>query len=118
LAGEAEARQALAPFEPTWQATFRATGTVYARPRYGKRGRPGRDAPPAQVVSHMEGALASSLTSRQALSDQHRCCSLATHALDDAHLPPPALLEGYKGPGHAERGVRFLNDPQFLASAL
>jgi hypothetical protein len=118
LACEADARQALATFEHTLQATFLATGTVSARPRDGKRGRPGRDAPPDQVGYHIDGALASSLTSRQALSDQHRCFILATHALDDAHLPPQELLEGYKGQVHAERGCRCLQDPQFLASAL
>ena len=36
------------------------TSTVCAQPRYGKRGRPGRDAQPDQVVYQIEGALASS----------------------------------------------------------
>lgn len=117
FACEADARQALATFEHTLQAPFLATGTVYARPRDGKRGRPGRDAPPDQVVYHLDGAVASSLTSRQALIDQHRCFILAPHELDDAHLPPQELWAGYKGQVHAERGCRFLKDPQFLASA-
>jgi len=118
FACEADARQALAAFGQTLQATFLATGTVYARPRYGKRGRPARDAPPAQVVYHIDGALASSRTSRQALIDPHRCFILATNALDATHLPPQELLEGDKGQVHAERGFRFLKAPQFLASAL
>jgi transposase len=118
LACEADARQALAAFEQTLPAPFLATGTVYARPRYGKRGRPARDAPPDQVVYYIDGALASSLTSRQALIDQHSCFILATNELDDAHPPPQELLEGYTGQVHAERGFRFLKDPQFLASAL
>jgi transposase len=59
-----------------------------------------------------------SLSSRQAFLDQHRCFILATNALDDAHLPPQELLEGYTGQVHAERGFRFLKDPQLLASAL
>jgi hypothetical protein len=50
--------------------------------------------------------------------DQQRCCILATNELDPAHLPPQAVLEGYKGQGHAERGFRFLKDPQFFASSL
>jgi transposase len=114
----ADARQALAAFERTLQATFLATGTVYARPRDGKRGRPARDTPPHQVVYYLDGALASSLTSRQALLGQHRCFILATNELDDTHLPPQELLEGDTGQVHAERGCRFLKDPQFLASAL
>jgi hypothetical protein len=43
---------------------------VRAQPRYGKRGRPGRDAQPDQVVYQIEGALASSITARQALVDR------------------------------------------------
>ena len=33
-------------------------------------------------------------------------------------LPPQALLAGYKGQQHVERGFRFLKDPRFLASSL
>ena len=50
------------------------------------------------------GALASALTSRQALIDPHCCFILATNARDDTHLPPPELLEGDPGQVHAERG--------------
>src|SRR5204863_7741323 len=37
--------------------------------------------------------------------------------LDATLLPTTALLPGYTGQSHAERGVRFWKDPQFLASA-
>jgi transposase len=66
----------------------------------------------------MDGALASSLTSRQALIAPHSCFILATNELDASHLPPQELLQGDTGQVHAERGFRFLKDPQFLASAL
>jgi len=69
------------------------------------------------VIDHIDGAWASSLTARQALIDQQRCVILATHALDPAHLPPPAVLEGDTGQMPAERGGRFLKDPQFFASS-
>jgi hypothetical protein len=59
----------------------------------------------------------SALAARQARIDQHRCFSLATHALDDTHLSPQALLEGDKGQVHAERGFRLLKAPQCLAAA-
>jgi len=100
------------------QATFLAPGPVYVRPRYGKRGRPTRATPPDQVVYPIDGALAFALTSRQVLIDQHSGFILATNELDDTHLPPQELLEGYKGQVHAGRGFRFLKAPQFLASAL
>jgi transposase len=91
---------------------------VGAQPHYGTRGRPGRDAHPDQVIYQIEGALASSLTARQALVDQHSCFILATNELDATQLPPHEVLQGYKGQGQAERGFRFLKDPQFLASSL
>jgi hypothetical protein len=113
FACEAEARQALLPFAPDWHATFLSASTGRAQPRDGTRGRPGPEARPAHVVYPSDGALASALTSRQALTDQHCCVILATNALDTTHLPPPAVLEGYKGQVHAARGCRFLKDPQF-----
>jgi transposase len=114
----ADAQQALATFAQGLQATFLAKSTVHATPRYGKRGRPGLDTQPDQVVYQIAGALASSRAVRQALVDQHSCFILATNELDATQLPPQELLHGYKGQGHAERGFRFLKDPRFLASSL
>lgn len=118
FACEAEARQALATFAQDLQVTFLTTSAVRATPRYGKRGRPRQGVPPDQVVYQIEGALASSLATRQARVDQHSCFILATNELDTLQLPPPELLAGYKGQVHAERGFRFLKDPQFLAASL
>lgn len=118
FACEADARQALSAFEQDLQVTFLATSTVRATPRYDKRGRPGKGVQPDQVVYQIDGALASSLTPRQALIDQHSCFILATNELDATQLTPQELLEGYKGQVHAERGFRFMKDPSFLASSL
>ena len=95
-----------------------STSSVRATPRYGNRGRPRHGAQPEQVVYQIDGALASSLTARQALIDQQSCFILATNELDTTQLPPQEVLAGYKGQGHVERGFRFLKDPQFLASSL
>jgi hypothetical protein len=100
------------------QTVSLAASTVRAQPRSGQRGRPGPDARPAQVVYQIDGALASVLTARQALIDQHCCFIVATNELDTTPLPPHEVLEGYKGQGHAERGCRCLKDPQFFASSL
>jgi transposase len=118
FACEADARQALSAFEQDVQVTFLAASTVRAIPRYDHRGRPGKGVPPDQVVYQIDGALASSLTPRQALIEQHSCFLLATNELDATQLTPQALLEGYKGQVHAERGFRFMKDPSFLASSL
>jgi transposase len=118
FACEADARQALSTFAQDLHATFLGASTLRAHPRYSKRGRPGQETRPHQVVYQIDGALASALTARQALIDQHCCFILATHELDTTQLPPQEVLEGYKGQVHAERGFRFLKDPQFLASSL
>lgn len=91
--------------------------TVRPLPRYGRRGRPRQGAQPEQVLYHLDGALASRLATRQARVDQHSGFILATNELEDAPLSPQSLLEDYKGQGQAERGLRFLKDPQFLASS-
>src|SRR5204863_5431502 len=118
FACEADARQALARFAHDVQTTFLSDSTISPRPQYGKRGRPGPGAQPDQIVYHIAGALASRLTDRQARVDQHSCCILATNELDEAQLPAPEVLAGYKGQARAERGFRFLKEPQFLASSL
>jgi len=118
FACEADAHQALARFAHDVQTTFLHEGTICPMPHYGKRGRPGPGAQPAQIVYHIAGALVSRLTDRQARVDQHSCFILATNELDEGQLSAQAVLDGYKGQARAERGFRFLKDPQFLASSL
>jgi hypothetical protein len=118
LACEADARQALVPFAQDVQTTVLSARTVRTQPRDGNRGRPGPDARPAQVVYQIDGALASSLASRQARIDQHSGVILATTALDTAQLPPQEVLAGDTGQVRVERGCRCVQDPQCLASSL
>jgi transposase len=118
FACEADAQQALATFVQGLQATYVAQSTVHPIPRYAKRGRPSPDTPPEHIVYQLDGTLALRMAARQALIDQHSCFILATNELDDTLLPPQGLLAGYKGQVQAERGFRFLKDPQFLASSL
>ena len=114
---EADARQALATFEQDWQATCVRASWRRATPRDGTRGRPRHGTQPEPLVSQIDGALASSRTTRQARIDQQSGCMLATNALDTAQLPPPEGLAGYKGQGPVARGFRLLKDPQCLASS-
>jgi transposase len=118
FACEADARQALARFAHDVRTTFLSDSTISPTPHYGKRGRPGPGSQPDQIVYHIAGALASRLTDRQARVDQHSCFLLATNELDEGQLSAQAVLDGYKGQARAERGFRFLKDPQFLASSL
>ena len=114
----ADAQQALTTCAHGLQAASLHDGTIYPRPRYSLRGRPGQDTAPVQVVYHMTGALTSSLAAHEALIAPQRWFILATNELDEHRLPPQALLAGYKGQQRVERGFRFLKDPRFLASAL
>jgi transposase len=108
-----------------WSALSTACRTPpYPMPRFhptardGTRGRPWPGASSQRVDDHIAGALASSWTAHHKLVMQQSCCLLATNELDHQALSPQEVLEGYKGQKHAERGFRFLKDPQFLASSL
>jgi hypothetical protein len=114
---EADARQALSAGEQGLQVTPCAQATIRPRARSGTRGRPGLGAQPAQPVYQVEGALASSLAARPARITPQSGVIRATHARDDQPWPPQDLLDGDKGQRQAERGCRFLKDPQCLASS-
>jgi transposase len=114
----ADAQHALTTFVHRLQATSLHESTIEPRPHDHKRGRPRPGAPPAQVVSHLTGALASSLVAHAALVAPESCFILATNELDACRLPPQDLLAGYKGQQAGERGLRFLKDPSFVASSL
>jgi transposase len=114
----ADAQQALSRFGANLPTTCLHNSTVCPTPHSGKRGRPGPGVQPDQLVYPIAGALASRLTDRQARVDQQSCFLLATNELDEGQLSAQAVLDGSKGQAQAERGVRFLKDPQFLASSL
>lgn len=118
FACDADAQQARTSFVAGLQTTCLHDSTVCPTPHYGKRGRPSPGAQPDQIVYHITGALASRLTDRRARVDQQSCFILATNALDEGQLSSQAVRNGYKGQAQAERGFRFLKDPQFLASSL
>jgi hypothetical protein len=117
LACEAEARPALSACAHGWPVTPGAQVTSRPLARYGTRGRPGLGAQPAPLIYPVAGALAASLAARQARITPPSCVILATHERDDPPLPPPERRDGDKGQRQAERGCRFLNAPQCLASS-
>src|SRR5262249_28355280 len=118
FACEADAQQALARFTAGLQTTLLHDSAVCPTPHYRQRGRPGPGAQPDHLVYHIVAALASRLPARQARVDQQSCFILATNELDEGQLAAQAVLDGYKGQARAERGFRFLKDPQCLASSL
>jgi hypothetical protein len=91
FACEADAPQALATCAQSLRATFLHQAALRPIPRDDKRGRPGQGAFPAQVISRLEGALASSIAAHQPLINQQSCCILATNELDNTQVPPQEL---------------------------
>jgi hypothetical protein len=87
------------------------------RARDAKRGRPRPGAFPAQVISMIEGALASAIAAHQPLVNQQSCVMLATHALDNTQLSIQARCAGDQGQALVERGCRCRKDPRLLASS-
>jgi transposase len=118
FACEADARQALEQFKATLAVTRIEGEAIRMIARHGGRGRPAPGQPPARVDYTIAGALASSLATRRALLAQKSCFVLATNELDSSVLGAQEVLAAYKAQSAAERGFRFLKDPQFLASSL
>src|SRR5205814_7702458 len=115
-AGAAEVPQALARGAPGVQAPCLAPRTGRAPRRSGPRGRPRRDAPPAEVFSQVDGAWASSLAPRQGRIAPPRGVLRAPTALDETPRSPHAGWHGDNGQRQAARGGRFLHDPPWCAA--
>jgi transposase len=113
----ADAPQALQTFQHRLQATRREGATLRAVASYGKRGRPPPDPVPETMTYMVAGALASSLAYRQGLLDAKSCCILATNECAITALSAAEALARYKSQSLPERGFRFLQAPQFLASS-
>jgi transposase len=118
FACEADARQALSTFEYSLHDTALHEVTIRPRPHYDKPGRPKQGDVPNETSHYIEGALASPLAGHENRMNQESCFIVATNELDEALLSPLELFEGYQGQSHAERGFRFLKNPEFLASSL
>jgi transposase len=118
FACEADARQALSTFAHSLHDTALQAVTIRPRPHYAKAGRPKPGDVPPKTNYHIEGALASPLAGHEHRVSQESCFIIATNELDEALLPPRDLFEEYQGQSHAERGFRFLKNPEFLASSL
>lgn len=118
FACEADARQALEQCKATWAVTHVEGERIRGVSHYGGRGRPQQGQAPARVSYVIEGALAISLSKRQALLQQKSCFVLATNELEVNALGAQEVLSAYKAQSYPARGFRFLKDPRFLASSL
>jgi transposase len=94
------------------------SGTVQARQRYA---RPGRPTPDSEVIT--EWVIEASIAQDKAVIEQRRKplgkYIIATNIIDAERLSPEALLSLYKAQNTSvERGFRFLKDPMFFAHSL
>jgi len=85
--------------------------------RYKTKGRPKTGAVPEEIHS-VKLRLSSPLAPFQELKASKGRFVLATNELDEEKLPYIEVLTAYKGQAKVERGLRFLKDPQFVASNL
>ena len=97
FACETDAQQALSRFVAGLQTTFLHDSTVCPTPHYGKRGRPGPGAQPAQLVYHIAGALASRPTERRARVDHQAVLSSQRTNWTRASYPPRRCSTDTKG---------------------
>ena len=118
FACQADAQEALERCEHGLPNPTGHQATIQLTPRDCTRGSPRPGASPQRVDYHSEGALASSWTAPHQLVTQQSCFILATNELDHQALSPPEVFGGEKGQTNAERGFRFLKDPQCLAASL
>jgi len=118
FACETDARVALLREMKTLPTWFELQSSVVSYPRYEKRGRPRKEAPP---VDHEWQIAATPQVNQECVAQEVRrraCFIVATDVLDSAELPDEDLVTTYKEQGSVERGFRFLKDPLFLASSI
>ncbi|HEX9413122.1 MAG TPA: IS1634 family transposase [Ktedonobacterales bacterium] len=100
---------------PSW---LRAQATVGVVPKYGRRGRPRRNAPPVDQEWHVQAELQLDAEALEQEARRKAAFLVATNVLEEAPLPDLALIQTYKAQSAVERGFAFLKDPLFLASSV
>lgn len=118
FACEADAANSLLDFKKNLKYSDISESSIQAFPRYGRRGRPGKNQTPDTWIYRIDGTLFSRLDPYQRMLQQKSCFILATNQVDQDILSEQAVLEIYKDQQKVERGFRFLKDPLFMASTL
>ncbi len=118
FACEADARAALSQATKKLPEWLEVSSTVRSSPRYGKSGRPSKDAIPESVIWQVEGKLGVDQESVEREWRRRAVFIVGTNVLDTAVLSDEAVARTYKEQGGVERGFGFLKDPLFLASSV
>ena len=101
--------------KPSW---LMATFTLKEQKQYQQRGRPKKEAPPAQTAWYLVPKLEVEQQEVERVARKKAAFIVATNILDAQRLSPEQVISTYKEQGGVERGFRFLKDPLFLASSI
>ena len=101
--------------KPSW---LMATFTLKEQKQYQQRGRPKKEAPPAQTAWYLVPKLKVEQQEVERVARKKAAFIVATNILDAQRLSPEQVISTYKEQGGVERGFRFLKDPLFLASSI
>jgi transposase len=88
------------------------------KPVYECKGRPKKEETPKAYKFQISGEACCEVERLKKMAQNKGRFVIATNELDDQIMPPINILKTYKGQSKAEKGFRFLKDPQFMASTL
>ena len=95
-----------------------ATFTLTEQKQYEQRGRPKKEAAPAQTRWYLVPKLEVDQQEVAVVASKKAAFIVATNILDEQRLSHEEVISTYKEQGGVERGFRFLKDPFFLASSV
>lgn len=94
------------------------TVTVQPIVKYGKSGRPKKDATADRVLYQVQYEIKHNNAAIEAMLSRKGRFILATNDLDDKKFPDEKMLSEYKEQQSIERGFRFLKDPWFMVDSI
>jgi len=97
---------------------FLAECTHECKPRFEKKGRPGKNNPQIGTQVFIKVSLSKNHELVEAEKRRKGRFILATNELDEKAFTAEEALVEYKGLNKVERGFRFLKDPQFFVDKL
>jgi transposase len=114
---EKDAQKYLAEFCKKYPILEMNNLEIQAIAQYKGQGRPAKDTQPSHYIYHIQANCASSIAHFNTLKQHKGKFIIATNNLDKDKTPDAQMLANYKSLSKAERGFRFLKDPQFVAAS-
>jgi transposase len=118
FACEADAHAALTKACQRPPAWLQVQAVVGAVAKYGRRGRPCKDAVPATRIWQIQASVTLDAEALEREALRRAAYIVGANLLDAATWPDEAVIALYREQTVAERGFAFLKDPLFLASSV